>query len=76
MSEKRSDTYYYNLVRTNIRKYRLEKNFTQARLADESDLSVDYICEIESMKKNKSFSIATVGKIAEALDVDIKNFFE
>ncbi|MDO4375978.1 MAG: helix-turn-helix transcriptional regulator [bacterium] len=76
MSEKRSDTYYYNLVRTNIRKYRLEKNFTQARLADEADLSVDYICEIESMKKNKSFSIATVGKIAEALDVDIKNFFE
>lgn len=76
MSEKRLDTYYYNLVRTNIRKYRLEKNFTQARLADEADLSVDYICEIESMKKNKSFSIATVGKIAEALDVDIKNFFE
>lgn len=76
MSEKRSDTYYYNLVRTNIRKYRLEKNFTQARLADEADLSVDYICEIESMKKNKSFSIATVGKIAEALDVNIKNFFE
>ncbi|MDO4341618.1 MAG: helix-turn-helix transcriptional regulator [bacterium] len=76
MVERKSDSYYYNLVRSNIRKYRLEKNFTQAKLADEANLSTDYICEIESKKKNKSFSIATVGKISEALDVDFKNFFE
>ena len=76
MTENKSDTYYYNLVRQNIRKYRLEKNFTQAKLADESNLSVDYICEIERMKKNKSFSIATVGKISEALNVDFEKFFE
>ena len=76
MDDKKSDIYYYNLVRNNIRKYRLEKNFTQAKLADEADLSVDYICEIESTKKNKSFSIATVGKISEALDVKFEKFFE
>ena len=76
MTENKSDTYYYNLVRQNIRKYRLEKNFTQAKLADEANLSVDYICAIESMKKNKSFSIATVGKISEALNVDFEKFFE
>ena len=76
MEDRKSDIYYYNLVRSNIRKFRLEKNFTQAKLADEANLSVDYICEIESMKKNKSFSIATVGKIAEALDVDFHRFFE
>ena len=28
MVERKSDSYYYNLVRGNIRKYRLEKNFT------------------------------------------------
>ena len=76
MTENKSDTYYYNLVRQNIRKYRLEKNFTQAKIADESNLSVDYICEIESMTKNKRFSIATVGKISEALNVDFEKFFE
>ncbi len=76
MDDKKSDIYYYNLVRNNIRKYRLEKNFTQAKLADEANLSVDYICEIESTKKNKSFSIATVGKISEALDVEFEKFFE
>ena len=74
MVERKSDSYYYNLVRGNIRKYRLEKNFTQAELADEANLSTDYICEIESKKKNKSFSIATVGKISEALESILKTF--
>jgi transcriptional regulator with XRE-family HTH domain len=73
---KRSDDYYYNLVRANIRKYRLLKKYTQQKLADEANLSMDYISEIESMKKNKSFSLATVGKIAEALDIDFIHFFE
>lgn len=76
MAIKNSDDYYYNLVRTNIRKYRKNKKYTQLQLAEEANLSVDYICEIESNKKNKSFSIATLGKISEALEVDIKKFFE
>jgi transcriptional regulator with XRE-family HTH domain len=76
MAIKKSDDYYYNLVRTNIRKYRKLKKYTQQKLADETNLSMDYICEIESMRKNKSFSIATVGKISEVLDIDIKHFFE
>lgn len=67
--------YYYNIIRKNIRKYRKEKNYTQQKLADETDLSVDYISEIESNIKNKSFSIVTLGKIADVLKVDIKNFF-
>lgn len=76
MAIKNSDDYYYNLVRTNIRKYRKNKKYTQLQLAEEANLSADYICEIESNKKNKSFSIATLGKISEALEVDIKKFFE
>ena len=67
--------YYYNIIRKNIRKYRKEKNFTQQQLADATDLSVDYIGEIESLTKNKSFSIVTLGRIADVLEVDIKNFF-
>lgn len=67
---------YYNLVRTNIRKYRKAKKYTQKRLAFEANLNPDYMCEIESLKKNKSFSIAVLGRIADTLDIDIYKFFK
>lgn len=67
--------YYYNIVRKNIRKYRKQKHLTQLQLADLTDLSLDYICEIESLKRNKSFSIITLGRIADVLNIDIKDFF-
>ena len=38
-------------------------------------LSVGYVCEIESLTKNKSFSIVTLGRIADVLETDIKDFF-
>ena len=68
--------YYYDVIRINIRKFRKEKGYTQAKLASEADLSVDYISEIESLKKKKSFSIATLGRIADVLDIKIENFFK
>ena len=49
-----TDNYYYDVIRKNIRKYRKEKGYTQAKLANESDLSVDYITEIESLRKIKA----------------------
>lgn len=71
-----NDTYYYDTVRKNIRKYRKEKGYTQARLAEEADISLDYLAEIESNKRKKSFSLAVLGRIADTLKVDIKNFFD
>ena len=71
-----TDNYYYDVIRINIRKYRKEKGYTQAKLASEADLSVDYISEIESLRKKKSFSIATLGRIAAVLDIKIENFFK
>lgn len=71
-----TDNYYYDVIRINIRKYRKEKGYTQAKLASEADLSVDYISEIESLRKKKSFSIATLGRIADVLDIKIENFFK
>lgn len=38
-------------------------------------MSVDYIGEIESVRKEKSFSIITLGRIADVLKVDIRDFF-
>lgn len=71
-----TDNYYYDVIRINIRKYRKEKGYTQAKLASDADLSVDYISEIESLRKKKSFSIATLGRIADVLDIKIENFFK
>lgn len=76
MIEKKPDGYYYDIARANIRKYRKEKKYTQHRLAEEANVNSDYICEIESQKKNKSFSIAVLGRIADTLEVDIRNFFD
>jgi len=73
---KHTDDYYYNVVRKNIRKYRLEKKLTQQSLADLTDLSMHFIAEIEQLKRQKAFSLATLGRIADALEVPIKQFFE
>lgn len=43
------DVQYYDIVRKNIKKYRIEKKYTQLQLAVATDLSVEYICEIESL---------------------------
>ncbi len=71
-----TDNHYYDIARVNIRKYRLQKGFTQATLAELADISLDYLCEIESLKRRKTFSIAVLGRIADALEVDITKFFQ
>ena len=76
MLKKNTDEHYYNVLRMNIRKYRRQKKYTQQALAELVGISSDYLCEIESTKKNKSFSIAVLGRIADALEIDIRNFFD
>ena len=76
VSSYNSNGYYYDIIRKNIKKIRKAKKLTQQQLAEMTDLSVDYICEIESPTKNKSFSIITLGRIADVLDTDIRDFFQ
>ena len=76
MSVKHTDNYYYDIVRKNIKKYRIQKGYTQQKLADEAEMSIDYLAEIESEKRRKSFSLAVLGRIADVLNVDIKKFFD
>lgn len=67
--------YYYNIIRVNIRKYRKEKGLTQEMLANKINYSKNYINEIENLSKKKSFSLVVVGRIADVLEIDIKEFF-
>ena len=76
MSVKNTDNYYYDIVRKNIKKFRVQKGYTQQKLADEAEMSIDYLAEIESEKRRKSFSLAVLGRIADVLNVDIKKFFD
>ena len=69
------DEYYYRIVRKNIKRIRLEKGLTQQDLADMTELSREYICDIENESRNKHPTIAVLGRIAEAMNVHIVNFF-
>ena len=70
------DYYYYDVVRKNIRKYRKLSNLTQQELADKVDVSMHYISQIESAKPNKYFTLVVIGRIADALNIDIRQLFD
>lgn len=70
-----NDDYYYDIAKRNIKKYWKEKNLTQQNLADKVGLTRDYIQAIEGNKRKKYFTLATLGRIADALDIPIQNFF-
>lgn len=70
------DYYYYNIVRKNIKKYRTLANITQQELADRIDVSMHYISQIESANPNKYFTLVVIGRIADALNIDIRQLFD
>lgn len=70
------DYYYYDIVRKNIKKYRKMANLTQQELADKIDVSMHYISQIESAKPNKYFTLVIIGRIADVLNIDIRQLFD
>lgn len=70
------DEYYYSIIRKNIKKYRLENELTQQQLADMTEISREYICDVENESRNKHITISLLGRIAEVLGIDIANFFK
>lgn len=63
----------FEILQTNIKKYRKEKGLTQLQLAIKCSLSVDHISGIERGIFNPS--VKTIFKIAEALNVEVYKFF-
>lgn len=70
------DEYYYSVLRKNVKAIRIEKGLTQQELADLTFLSREYICDIENDKRGKHPSISVIGRIADALEVDITLLFK
>ena len=65
---------YFEVLRKNLKRYRNEKGYTQEKLSLESDISADYISEIERGKKTPS--LKRLIKIADVLKVPVNKFFE
>lgn len=73
--EKDENLYY--LVAQNIKKQRKLKGWTQVKLALESNVGYDYLKKIETKSGcNKQFSLDTIQKISNALNVDVRVLFE
>ena len=69
------DFYYFNIIRNNIKLQREKKGITQQQLADKVGISMNYLAKIESHKMQRGFSIVILGRIADALEIDIKELF-
>lgn len=73
---KHDDEYYYDVIRRNLKRIRIEKKVTQDMLGEMTDLSRQYICDIENKNRNKHITISALGRIADASDIPISKLFE
>lgn len=63
-------------VRKNIRKYRLIRGYTLQELADKTDLSHGYVRDLECLSIDKTPTLESIGKFADALEIDIRQLFD
>jgi len=72
---KNNENIYY-IVSQNIKKQRKLKGWTQVKLALKSNVGYDYLKKIETKSGcNKQFSLDTIQKIANALEIDFRELF-
>lgn len=71
-----NDNYYFDLIRYNIKKEREKAGLTQQQLADKAGFTMNYLAKIESPKMQRGVSIVILGRIADALNIDIRKLFE
>ena len=63
-------------VRKNIHKYRLMRKYTLQQLADMTNLSHGYVRDLECLSIDKTPLLETIGKFADALEIDIRQLFD
>ena len=68
--------YYYSVIRSNLKRLRKKYGYTQQDIADMIGSSRQYICDLENTKRCKHITIDFLGRIADALEVDIREFFK
>lgn len=76
MKNKNDENYIYFLVAKNLKKQRKLKGLTQSKFAELCNYSVGFIMNIESEKYYQTFSLGTLWKFAEILEIDICELFK
>lgn len=64
------------IVRKNIKKYRLMRKYTLQELADLIGLTHGYVRDLECLSIDKTPLLETIGKFADALEIDIRQLFD
>lgn len=75
MVNKTDENYVYFLVAQNLKKQRKLKGWTQSQLAEKCNYSDGFIMNIESENYHQTFSLGTIWKFAEVLEIDIRELF-
>ena len=73
---KNNEDYYYYIARVNIKKYRKLANMTSQELADKSGFTHQFIRDLESLKLVRRPRLDSLGRIANALNIDIRQLFD
>ena len=76
MNNKKDENYIYYLVARNLKIQRNLKGLTQSKFAELCNYSDGFIMNIESEKYHQTFSLGTLWKFAEVLNIDIREFFK
>ena len=64
------------IVRKNIKKYRLMRKYTLQELAALTGLTHGYVRDLECLSIDKTPLLETIGKFADALEIDIRQLFD
>ena len=75
LHNKNDENYIYYLVAYNLKAIRKKKGLTQAKFAELCNYSEGFIMNIESNKYLQTFSLGTLWKFAQVLDIDIRELF-
>lgn len=73
---KQDNDYCYYIARVNIKKYRKKANLTAQELADKSGFTHQFIRDLESLKLTKRPRLDSLSRIANALNINIRQLFD
>ena len=62
---------FFERIRRNIKRYRMQQGITAAQLAEKAGLGHDYLRQIESEKDRHHVSLISLYKISRALNVSM-----
>ena len=76
LHNKNDENYIYYLVAKNLKKQRKIKGLTQSQFAELCNYSDGFIMNIESDKYHQTFSLGTIWKFAQVLNIDIRELLK